>query len=82
MLDYEPEIVHFSGHGSGVDGLNFEDDQGFPHEISGDALARLLALFAERVKCVVLNACYSEVQADAIVQQIRYVIGMKQAIGH
>jgi CHAT domain len=81
LLDYEPEIVHFSGHGSGVDGLNFEDDQGFAHEIPGDALARLFALFAERVKCVVLNACYSEVQADAIVQHISYVIGMKQAIG-
>jgi CHAT domain len=81
LLDYEPEIVHFSGHGSGVDGLNFEDDQGFAHEIPGDALARLFALFAEKVKCVVLNACYSEVQADAIVQQISYVIGMKEPIG-
>ena len=44
LLDYEPEIVHFAGHGSGVDGLNFEDDQGFVHEIPGDSLARLFEL--------------------------------------
>lgn len=81
LLDYEPEIVHFSGHGSGVDGLNFEDDQGSVHEISGDSLARLFELTAEHVKCVVLNACYSEVQADAIARHIGYVIGMKKAIG-
>jgi hypothetical protein len=29
----------------------------------------------------VLNACYSEIQANAIVQHIDYVIGMSQAIG-
>jgi CHAT domain len=81
LLDYEPEIVHFSGHGSGVDGLNFEDDQGFPHEIPGDALDRLFELMTKHVKCVVLNACYSEVQADAIARHIGTVIGMKQAIG-
>ena len=33
------------------------------------------------VSCVVLNACYSEIQASAIVKHIDYVIGMKQAIG-
>jgi hypothetical protein len=30
---------------------------------------------------VVLNACYSEVQAEAIAQHIPFVIGMNDAIG-
>jgi hypothetical protein len=81
LLDYEPEIVHFSGHGSGADGLNFEDNQGFVHEIPGEALARLFSLFVGKVKCVVMNACYSEAQADAIVQHVKYVVGMRQVIG-
>jgi AAA-like domain len=34
-----------------------------------------------RSRCVLLNACYSEVQARAIAQHIPYVIGMNQAIG-
>ena len=38
-------------------------------------------LCADFVKCVVLNACYSEVQASAISQHIDWVIGMKKAVG-
>jgi hypothetical protein len=81
LLDYEPQIVHFSGHGSGIDGLCFEDDQGRMHDIPGDALARLFELCADHVECVVLNACYSEVQADAISQHIPFVVGMSKAVG-
>ncbi|MBE9033471.1 AAA-like domain-containing protein, partial [filamentous cyanobacterium LEGE 11480] len=33
------------------------------------------------IECVVLNACYSEVQAKAIVKHIPHVIGMNQAVG-
>lgn len=33
------------------------------------------------VECVILNACYSEIQAGAIAQHIEYVIGMDKAIG-
>src|SRR5262249_44984613 len=36
LLDHEPQIVHFSGHGAGDDGLAFEDDAGKLHLISGD----------------------------------------------
>ena len=34
-----------------------------------------------KIECVVLNACYSEVQADAIALHVPYLIGMNQAIG-
>jgi WD40 repeat protein len=81
LLEHEPEIVHFSGHGGGGAGLVFENDVGGIHAISNQALAGLLELCAEQVKCVVLNACYSEIQATAIVQHIEFVIGMTQAIG-
>ena len=80
MLDINPSIVHFSGHGTGDEGLVFEDETGSTKLVDGEALAGLFALFAEQVECVVLNACYSEVQALAIAQHINYVIGMKKAI--
>jgi hypothetical protein len=35
----------------------------------------------ERVQCVILNACYSKIQAEAISQHIPHVIGMNQGIG-
>jgi hypothetical protein len=81
MLDTNPQIVHFSGHGTGDEGLVFEDVTGQAKLVDGEALAGLFALFAEQVECVVLNGCYSEVQALAIAKHINYVIGMKKAIG-
>ena len=80
LLDHEPEIVHFSGHGSGANGLNFEDDQGFVSEIPGETLEELFQLMTPRIKCVVLNACYSEIQANVIARSVEYVVGMKDAI--
>lgn len=81
MLDINPSIVHFSGHGTGDEGLVFEDETGSANLVDGEALAGLFALFAEQVECVVLNGCYSEVQALAIAQHVNYVVGMKKAIG-
>lgn len=81
LLDVEPNIVHFSGHGAKTGELYLEDEQGQPHPVSATALANLFQLFADQVDCVLLNACYSERQADAIVCHIPYVIGMSSRIG-
>jgi hypothetical protein len=45
LLDYEPQIVHFSGHGGGEQGLALEDEAGQAQLVSADALARLFKLF-------------------------------------
>jgi WD40 repeat protein len=76
LLDYRPAYVHFCGHGAGDDGLVLEE-----HLASAEALAGLFKLFAETTKCVVLNACYSSIQAIAIAEHIQYVIGMNKEIG-
>lgn len=57
MLDLNPSIVHFSGHGTGDDGLVFEDETGIAKLVDGESLAGLFELFADRVECVVLNGC-------------------------
>ena len=81
LLDCQPYIVHFSGHGAGEDGLALESDNGTIQFVDATALAGLFELFAHHIGCVVLNACHSDVQATAIAQHIPHVIGMKQAIG-
>ncbi|MBD2097682.1 AAA-like domain-containing protein [Trichocoleus sp. FACHB-591] len=80
MLDYAPQIVHFSGHGAGEPGLLIENELGQAELLTSDAL---IGLFedANQVECVLLNACYSEVQAKAIAQHVPYVIGMNQEVG-
>ena len=81
MLDFRPQIVHFSGHGAGQDGLVFEDAIGQPQLVKAEPLANLFNLFSTRLECVVLSACYSEFQAEAIARHINYVVGMNRAIG-
>jgi AAA-like domain/CHAT domain len=81
ILDFAPQIVHFSGHGVGEGGLALEDELGQAKLVSTSALAGLFELFADQVECVLLNACYSVLQAEAIALHIPYVIGMNQAVG-
>ena len=81
LLDVEPHIVHFSGHGGDGDGLIFENESGEHQFVSTKALSQLFKLFANQIECVVLNACYSEAQASAIHEHIDCVVGMGQAVG-
>jgi hypothetical protein len=82
VLDVQPHIVHFSGHGAGEDGIVLEDEDSKIQLVSTKALESLFKLFASKgLKCVLLNACFSEVQAEAINQHIPYVIGMSKSIG-
>ncbi|WP_299490167.1 AAA-like domain-containing protein [Acaryochloris sp. IP29b_bin.137] len=81
LLDENPQIVHFLGHGAGKEGLALEDGQGRAKLVSSRSLAKLFKFFQDKVECVLLNACYSSVQAEVIYQHIDTVIGMKQAIG-
>lgn len=81
IFDTEPDIIHFSGHGSSTGSLLFEneDRQAFP--ISPEALESVFELFSDKIFCVVLNACFSKKQAEAIARKIQYVVGMRGQIG-
>jgi hypothetical protein len=81
LLDVTPTIVHFSGHGTTGGELCFEDELGQARPVKLDALAALFEQFTPTIKCVVLNACYSEEQARVIANHIDNVIGMNEAIG-
>ncbi|MGB7247671.1 MAG: CHAT domain-containing protein [Phormidesmis sp.] len=82
LLDHRPQIVHFSGHGTGEQGIVLETDTGREQLVRTEALTQLFGAFeAGSIECVLLNACYSEVQATAIHQFVDCVIGMNQPIG-
>ena len=49
--------------------------------VSSAALAQLFALLRGNIRLVVLNACYSEEQARAIVKEVDFVVGMADSIG-
>jgi hypothetical protein len=76
MLRYKPEILHFCGHGE-KKGLMVEDESGRAVFLQQEALSGLLELFADSVQCVLLNAGYSQLQAETVSRHIDVVIGMK-----
>lgn len=81
LMDSAPDVVHFSGHGSAAGELCFvrEGDHA-TQPIPASTLARVFKQLGDRVKCVVLNACYSEIQATAITASIPCVVGMSRAV--
>ena len=81
LIQEVPRVVHFSGHGAAVNGLVLEDDAGNWQLAPTEALADLFRILQNGIDCVVLNACFSEVQAEAIARYVPYVLGMNQAIG-
>lgn len=81
LLDTHPQIVHFSGHGASTGALCFENQTGQIQLVQPDALAALFEQFSSQINCVLLNACYSEIQAKAIAEHIEYVIQINQVIG-
>lgn len=83
MLTIRPDIVHFCGHGASEHGLVLQNDNRKAQLVPNDALAELFDIFTsiKPIPCIVLNACYSETQVDAICPFIDYIVGMKKEIG-
>lgn len=81
LMDNTPDVVHFSGHGSAAGELFFvRDGDGTAMPIPAKTLARVFKQFRDRVRCVVLNACFSAIQAEAIAESIPCVVGMSRQV--
>lgn len=80
LLDHRPHIVHFSGHGSALGAIVLEDDDGSSREVAPEALGDLLGILQGDLTCVVLNACYSAIQADVIAPHVDCLIGTTRKI--
>jgi AAA-like domain/CHAT domain len=83
LLTHKPQILHFSGHGGGEQGLVLMGDSGNGVLVTPDALSRFFKAVKNifTIETVLLNACYSEVQAEGIYPYINYIIGMNKVIG-
>ncbi|MBL8150974.1 MAG: CHAT domain-containing protein, partial [Blastocatellia bacterium] len=80
LLRHQPHIVHFSGHGSKAGEIILKDGLGNSGYVPVEALKNLFSILKDNIRCVVLNACYSEEQARAIAQHIDCVVGMSKSI--
>lgn len=74
--ELQPEIIHFSGHGTATGELLLEGEGGKPKIVSKEAIIGAITAASEKVRLVFFNACFSQIQAQAIVRQIEAAIGM------
>ena len=81
LNELSPTVVHFSGHGGGDSGLLLQGEQLQPQPVSARALAMIVASAAHGARLVVLNACYTSVQAEVLRTHVDGVVGMDGAIG-
>ena len=81
LLNYNPQILHFSGHGSSTSSLIFKNENtGQIEEVPPSGLSNMFRILGNKIYLVFLNACYSEKQARAIAKHVNCVIGMSKAV--
>jgi tetratricopeptide (TPR) repeat protein len=77
----DPTVLHFSGHGTGAQGLCFLAEDGGVLSVNSDGLGQVIRAAGDSIQLVVLNACYTKVQAQSLVAHVPCVIGMPSVIG-
>ena len=81
LNQHRPHIVHFSGHGNPTEEIVLLDNLGKPKPVSKEALVHLFLALKDNIRVVVLNACFSRLQAEAITGEIDCAVGMMREIG-
>ena len=78
LLRHRPSAVHFSGHGTARGGLVLEAERDLPVQrgVPPFVIAELFGILRDNMRLVVLNACYSARQAQALAEYIDCVAGM------
>lgn len=77
---YQPTIVHFSGHGSSNDDLVLMDNNSNTKLVSLDAIVQAMSVANDNLRLVFFNTCHSKNQAHSVVEYIECVIGMNTTI--
>ena len=81
LNQHRAHVIHFSGHGSPTEELILADTNDQSKPVSKAALKQLFTTLKDNIRVVVLNACFSRPQAEAITEVIDCAIGMNKAIG-
>lgn len=81
LLEVQPQVLHFSGHASSSNQVLLEADQGAAVPVDQGAIVELIGIFKDGLRLAVLNTCFSETVANALVQHIDCAIGHESRIG-
>ncbi len=80
LMEHEPHVLHFSGHGRSDGSLVFEEGSNGSSVVSKKSLLGLLRALSGGLRLVVLNACHSQAIAAEIPPTVDLAIGMPSSI--
>jgi len=78
--EYQPTIVHFSGHGSSDDELVLMDNNSNAKLVSMESIVQAMSVANEGLRLVFFNTCHSKNQASNVTEYIECAIGMNTLI--
>jgi hypothetical protein len=81
LNEHKPHIVHFSGHATDNGDIVFLDPEGNAKIVTIDAMVMLMRAMADNISIIIFNACFSERQAEAVIEYIDLAVGMNDSIG-
>lgn len=81
LLQHQPHIVHFCGHGHKTEKIILGGAPGRPTTVDKRGLTQVFSLYNHHVRLVVLNACYTNNLARSITKAVDYAVGTGKGIG-
>lgn len=79
--EVNPDVVHFSGHGTNTGDLVLENTDGSPKLVSKETMAQIITAASDRIHLLFFNACFSQAQAETVVRNVDAAIGMTTSVG-
>lgn len=79
--ELNPAVIHFSGHGAETGELVLENSDGTAKLVRKEAIVQTIMTSTDNIRLVFFNACFSEQQAEAVVENVDVAIGMNTSIG-
>lgn len=80
LNETHPQVVHFSGHGGSQGLVLVAADGRSPHSVDAAVLRQLFEVFRGDIRLVVLSACFSLPQAEAVAAAVGCAIGTRREI--
>ncbi len=78
--ELNPDVVHFSGHGTQDGELILQNANGNKQFVSMEAIVQTMMTSSDKIRLVFFNTCFSYEQAISVVSEVEAAIGMTDSI--
>jgi predicted nucleic acid-binding Zn-ribbon protein len=78
--ELNPDVIHFSGHGTDTSELVLENADGTAKLVTKEAITQTIMTSSDKIRLMFFNACFSQEQAQTVVAYVDAAIGMTTSI--